>query len=209
MKNLLFLSILFLLNGCFFSSVRDYNRINTFEDEFKKEEISYLRFYKKAYELNKRNRVYFDTDLRFERKKSGDLSFPVLKMKMTLNPLQNLDSVFYIKTGLQVFHLKFNQIKSAVTHISNTSQETKIIKEKPEDDKDKNEKETVIHSSSTVNRELMPVKTKTILDKQLLDELQKTTILEIRYYVDEIPYTIYFKPKEIAKIRELFAETHE
>ncbi len=206
MRAFLLISIAVLLNSCFFFSSRELNQINTVYDDFKKQEKHYLPLSARAYPLNPKKRMDYYTNLIFERYKENGNERNLLKIKLNLDPAQNLDSTVFIRFDNQLYKLSFKDIQSVIKHTSTTTQETKIIKEEKDKKEEKDaEKEIIIHTSSLVSSEIKPVKAVIELPDELISKLDKAGYFIVRFYIDDNAYTLRLKKKQVHKLNELFS----
>ncbi|GEM_PF-2882725 len=197
-KTIIFLLLPILLLSC----DSYYNKIHHEYDDYKKEEKIYLAFQKEAKSLSKRNKI--PTNLLWRKIKGEQQNTTSLYLTF---PYLNLDAEvsneFFIKTDDDIVKVNFDKIKNTSYHHKDSSQETKIIKEKDKNDK---EKEIITHTTDSYDREFQKTKVQYIIPESLQNKILKTNQLSIRFYINTEAYTLKMNQNQLNKTKDFFRQ---
>jgi hypothetical protein len=188
MKKLLLLSIftVFLLNSCIST-----NTVHTVNDDYKNEKIIYLtqKIISKSLEekLFSRNiKVVTLTWKKVSTKQDSSLFF-----ELALANNSTLDHDFFIKTDSNLYEITFKDLKSTVKQGSN---EEESIETKSDS--------TIIKKHAVSYYNYQQIKAKTTLKNTILKDIANSSELNIRYYIDETPYSVKFNQFELKKLKK-------
>ena len=196
-KTFYFLSFILLFNACTPSKILVEN------DIYRQEKRTFLIQEKKAYkESNKWLSHWYPVKLTWIKidKKPDSLK---LKMELKVNHNQRISDDFYLKTDEYIFRIEpVNIIKETLNEYNDTLTETTT--NEGDDEKEEKEKETTTITHSVSNKIVDSYIIELILDREIIQHLQKAKKIKIHFYLNDFGYNIDFNAYDRNRLKKFF-----
>ncbi|HHH52177.1 MAG TPA: hypothetical protein ENK91_00830 [Bacteroidetes bacterium] len=225
------IAVLLIANSCYYSTL--YNTVLVEKDDFKNRTKTYISFRENAHSL-KTNNVFYRksvwTYLSFQNYQNDSIIFPVkFYLSVDVLPETDLNNEFFIKIDSGLHKLNFDTIRNheyirkeetskTTTNVTTTIKDKKNensveVKNTLTNDSCSNQKEKeavteteVINTHNISEYTIKKVRGYTILNDDICREMLYSNTLEIRYYLNDTPYSLKFNMYKLKKLKEFLKE---
>jgi len=204
-KNVTLFILILLLTAC---SASIFSPVYTKYDDMKRENLSLYQYDGRAYSVWKKAWFYM-TQVDFKSFKGAKRQMAQLDLSFDINPTKTVSDTLYIKLGNEVFRIKALDVSSIYKRELSRQTNTEISKMASHKDGSykRPSKELIKTHESVENYELEKLTLKFILSEGFMDKLKPSDQMLVRFYIDDIPYTIEFKGKILSKIKKVYLGT--
>lgn len=195
-------SFLFIINACNLNNAL----VHTAYDDFRKDSISLYQYSGTAHSLFK-NKHNYSVDIDFINNKKKTNSEHKAIIKINLSPDQILKDSVFMKMNNNIYAIKAQNIQivnlQGVNNQTVTNLKTEAVKQNEKGTDSIIKQELVTRQSShtyNYNRNKLHIE----IPDDLLQNLGDTGELQMRIYIDELPYTVILKKHKLKKIRQVY-----